>query len=59
MFPRNHCEILSRIENGPYVVDQEFITGRDPLMLDYTVIATYLVENNKIQKVWFFAEEKK
>lgn len=56
-FPNNRCKILNRIENGSYVIDQELISGREPEKTNYTVVATYFVEDGKIQKVWFFAEK--
>lgn len=50
--PTNRVSILNRIEQGDFVIDQEWVTGRpgDP----YSVVAVYEVKNNLIQNVWFY-----
>jgi len=50
--PRLHCRILSRIDQGKYVIDQEKVTG---LEKDRAVQATaiYEVELGRIRRVWF------
>lgn len=50
-YPNMNAEILKRIEQGKYVVDHEWITGRreEP----FTATAMYEIENDFIIKVWF------
>jgi len=47
-----NCQIVNRIVQGNFVIDQELISGlkdRD----DFTAIAIYLVNNDLITKAWF------
>jgi hypothetical protein len=50
-YPNMNADILKRIEQGKYVFDHEWITGRreEP----FTAIAMYEIENDLIKKVWF------
>jgi len=49
-YPELHCEIISRIKAGKYVVDEEEITGRgSPTPMHAVVI--YRVEEDKIAHV--------
>jgi len=50
-YPNMNADILNRIEQGKYVIDHEWITGRkeEP----FTATAMYEIENDLIIKVWF------
>ncbi len=49
--PNQHCEILSRMVLGRFVVDHEKITGRRNPRIVYA-IAIYEVRNGLIENVW-------
>lgn len=52
-YPRNRVKITSRITQDEFVIDQEFVMGRDPDRTDYHATAIYLVRDGFIKKVWF------
>jgi imidazolonepropionase-like amidohydrolase len=47
-----HCDIASRIVEGPFVIDQE-ICRATPNARPVRASAIYQVENGKIRRVWF------
>lgn len=48
--PRLHCELRSRLVEGPYVVDQESVEGLSPSPTSVLVI--YEIRRGAIQNVW-------
>lgn len=56
MFPKLHCEIVSRIVQGKYVIDHERVSGlRDGGVIN--AVAIYEIQDNLIQRVWFMPEK--
>jgi len=53
--PNLHCEILNRIVNGNIVIDKERVSGY-PDGKTIETLAIYVIENNKIQRVYFTEE---
>ena len=53
-YPANRAEILSRIRIGPWVIDEERVTGRDGPPLH--AVAIYEVRDGLIKGVCFLAE---
>ncbi len=53
--PHLHCELISRIRIGEYVIDEEKITGRVPTLR--RAVAIYHLRDNKIDHVRFYREE--
>ena len=49
-FPQNYAALRGRIVQGNYVIDQEYLTGREQ---EFSATAIYLVEKGLIRKVWF------
>ncbi len=49
--PNLHAEVPNRVVLGPFVVDEEIVTGfqKDPLR----VVAIYRSNGEKIDRVWF------
>ena len=50
--PYLNCVLVSRVVCGNFVYDQEKVSGLLPRKVVHAV-ATYYVENGKIQKAWF------
>ena len=50
--PTLHAEVVNRMVAGNIVVDHERITGLQDGILE--AIAVYLVEDGRIQSVWFY-----
>lgn len=50
-YPQMNADVTKRIEQGKYVIDHEYITGRteEP----FTATAMYEVKDDIIIKVWF------
>ena len=53
--PKLHCELVRRTLIGPYVIDEERITGRVPEMNRAVVI--YRLENSLIHHVRFLRDD--
>lgn len=53
-YPNNRAELVARMRIGPWVVDEELVTGRGPVPL--RAIAVYRVIEGKIASVRFLAE---
>ncbi|MCG8555268.1 MAG: amidohydrolase family protein [Proteobacteria bacterium] len=51
--PNLHCQILRRVVQGPYVVDQERITGARGRAAAKFAHSIYEVRHGLIQRVWF------
>lgn len=51
--PKLHCELVNRIVNGNMVIDRERVTGLLPKKKVLEAVAIYIIENGKIQKVYF------
>lgn len=49
--PELHCEIVNRIRIGPYVVDEEQMTGRRGSPTPVRAVVVYRVEEDKIVHV--------
>ena len=54
-FPANRARVVKRMRVGPWVVDEEEVTGRSEQPLH--VIAVYLVREGKIATVRFLRPE--
>jgi hypothetical protein len=52
--PNNRAELVARMRVGPWVVDEELVTGRGPAPL--RAIAIYRVHDGKIASVRFLVE---
>lgn len=52
--PALHCELVSRVRIGEYVVDEESITGRVPAFR--RAVAIYHLRGGKIDHVRFYRE---
>jgi uncharacterized protein (TIGR02246 family) len=55
--PELHCELVNRIVMGPYVFDQEKVTGRGGGTGTTRVVATYEVRDGLIARIWFARPE--
>jgi hypothetical protein len=51
-FTKNYAALRGRIVQGSYVIDKEFVTGREG-QKDFEATAIYEVKNGLIVKVWF------
>jgi hypothetical protein len=49
-YPENKSTLKARIQQGNYIVDHEYITGRETPL---EIVAIYEVKENKIVKCWF------
>lgn len=49
-YPKNYSTLKSRMQNGNFIIDHEYITGRETPL---EVIAIYEVKNDKIIRCWF------
>jgi hypothetical protein len=50
-----HSTLMGRMLLGPYVIDKEYITGRDPV--PFSVIAIYKIEEGKIVSMRLLREK--
>lgn len=53
--PNLHCKILNRTVNGNIVIDKERVSG-SPDGKTIETLAIYVIENEKIQRVYFTEE---
>jgi hypothetical protein len=51
--PQLHCEILSRVTVGAFVIDEERVTGLARLPDGLHIAAIYRIESGLISEVWF------
>ncbi len=51
-YPKNYAALRGRIVQGNFVIDKEFVTGREG-QKDMEATAIYEVQNGLIVKVWF------
>lgn len=49
-YPMNHCTLLGRMVQGNFVIDHEWITGREQEM---RIMAIYEVVDGLIRRCWF------
>ena len=50
--PESNTQLVTRIEQGNLIVDQEKITGHSGIS-EMTSISIYEISDNKISKLWF------